>query len=90
MWSRSSGFFSHRLRVNSQYEAENILTSAAAGWTVVGTGDFTGNGTSDILLQSGGTVVGVGDEERGLPERQHIDDKRERLAGRQMIRVERL
>jgi hypothetical protein len=32
-------------------------STAAAGWTVVGTGDFTGSGTSDVLLQNGGTVV---------------------------------
>jgi hypothetical protein len=33
---------------NGQYESGNILTTAAAGWTVLGTGDFTGNGTSVI------------------------------------------
>jgi hypothetical protein len=34
-----------------------VLTNAATGWQVVGTGDYTGNGISDVLLQSGGTVV---------------------------------
>jgi|SRR3984885_3866264 len=42
---------------NGQYASGNILSTAAAGWTVVGAGDFTGNGTSDVLLQNGGTVV---------------------------------
>jgi uncharacterized repeat protein (TIGR03803 family) len=42
---------------NGQYETGNILSTAAAGWNVVGTGDFTGNGTSDVLLQNGGSVV---------------------------------
>jgi hypothetical protein len=32
----------------------------------------------------------VGDEERRLSKRQHFDDKRDRLAGRQMKRVELL
>jgi hypothetical protein len=40
-----------------QYEKGNILTTAAAGWNVVGTGDFSGNGTDDVLLQNGGTVA---------------------------------
>jgi V8-like Glu-specific endopeptidase len=31
--------------------------SLGAGWNVVGTGDFTGNGTDDVLLQNGGSVV---------------------------------
>ncbi len=42
---------------NGEYASVNILSTAAAGWSVVGTGDFTGNGTSDVLLQNGGTVV---------------------------------
>jgi uncharacterized protein YukJ len=42
---------------NGKYETGNVLTTAAAGWNVVGTGDFTGNGTDDILLQNGGTVA---------------------------------
>jgi hypothetical protein len=33
------------------------LTTNATGWDIVGTGDFTGNGTDDVLLQNGGTVV---------------------------------
>jgi hypothetical protein len=39
------------------YQSGNVLTTAAAGWTVVGTGDYKGNGISDVLLQNGGTVV---------------------------------
>jgi len=42
---------------NGQYAGGNILSTAAAGWTVVGAGDFTGNGTADVLLQNGGTVA---------------------------------
>ena len=42
---------------NGKYTGGNILSTAAAGWTVVGAGDFTGNGTSDVLLQNGGTVA---------------------------------
>ena len=42
---------------NGQYEGGNILSTAAAGWNVVGTGDFTGNGADDVLLQSGGAVA---------------------------------
>jgi hypothetical protein len=39
------------------YQSGNVLTTGAAGWNVVGTGDFTGGGTDDVLLQNGGTVV---------------------------------
>jgi hypothetical protein len=42
---------------NGKYVSGNALTTGAAGWTVVGTGDFNGDGTSDVLLQNGGTVV---------------------------------
>jgi hypothetical protein len=42
---------------DGQYQSGNVLTTAAAGWTVVGTGDFTGSGTDDVLLQNGGTVA---------------------------------
>ena len=42
---------------NGQYAGGNILSTGAAGWTVVTSGDFTGNGTNDVLLQNGGTVV---------------------------------
>src|SRR3984885_9041760 len=42
---------------NGQYAGGNILSTGAAGWTVVASGDFTGNGTNDVLLQNGGTVV---------------------------------
>jgi uncharacterized protein YukJ len=39
------------------YQSGNVLTTGAAGWNVVGTGDFTGNGMDDVLLQNGGTVA---------------------------------
>jgi uncharacterized protein YukJ len=42
---------------NGQYSSGNVITTAATGFTVVGTGDFNGDGTSDVLLQNGGTVV---------------------------------
>jgi hypothetical protein len=42
---------------NGQYAGGNTLSTAAAGWNAVGSGDFTGNGMSDILLQNGGTVA---------------------------------
>jgi hypothetical protein len=42
---------------NGQYASGNVLSTAAAGWTVVGTGDYNGDGTSDVSLQNGGTVV---------------------------------
>src|SRR3984885_9580360 len=45
------------LMKNGAYQSGHVLSSAAAGWTAVGTGDFTGNGTSDVLLQNGGSVV---------------------------------
>jgi uncharacterized protein YukJ len=42
---------------NGAYQSGNVLTTAATGFTVVGTGDYNGDGTSDVLLQNGGTVV---------------------------------
>jgi hypothetical protein len=42
---------------NGQYAGGNVLSTNAAGWKVVGTGDYNGDGTSDILLQNGGAVV---------------------------------
>jgi hypothetical protein len=45
-------------RSNGVTVTNNTTTApAATAWSVVGTGDFTGNGTSDVLLQNGGTVV---------------------------------
>jgi hypothetical protein len=34
-----------------------ITTGLSAGWNIVGTGDYNGNGTSDILLQNGGSLT---------------------------------
>ena len=42
---------------NGQYQSGNVITNGAAGWTVVGTSAYNGDGTSDVLLQNGGTVV---------------------------------
>ena len=42
---------------NGQYQSGNVITTGATGFTVVGTGDYNGDGTSDVLLQNGGTVV---------------------------------
>ena len=42
---------------NGQYQSGNIITTAATGFTVVGTGDYNGDGTSDIMLENGSTVV---------------------------------
>jgi hypothetical protein len=39
------------------YQSGNALTTGDAGWNVVGTGDFSGNDTDDVLLQNGGTVA---------------------------------
>jgi glycerophosphoryl diester phosphodiesterase len=39
------------------FHPDDGRTLRAAGWRVVGTGDFTGTGTSDVLLQNGGTIV---------------------------------
>ena len=39
---------------NGQLQSSNLLPKAASGWQAVGTGDFTGNGTADILWQNGG------------------------------------
>jgi hypothetical protein len=35
------------------YQSSNVLTDGAAGWNVVGTGDFTGTGTDDVLSHNG-------------------------------------
>lgn len=46
------------LIANGGYAGGNVLaTGLPGGWDVVGTGDFNGDGTSDITLQGGGTVV---------------------------------
>ena len=37
--------------------SNTIVTGLPSGWNVVGTGDFNGDGTSDILLQNGGSVT---------------------------------
>jgi hypothetical protein len=37
--------------------AHAITTGLPAGWNVVGTGDYNGDGTSDILLQNGSSVT---------------------------------
>jgi hypothetical protein len=43
---------------NSTVSASNTITTGLpAGWNVVGTGDFNGDGTNDILLQNGGSVT---------------------------------
>jgi hypothetical protein len=42
---------------NGAYQNGNVITNGAAGYIIVGTGDFNGDGTSDVLLQNGGTVV---------------------------------
>ena len=42
---------------NGKYVSGNVISTNAAGFNVVGTGDYNGDGTSDILLQNGGTVV---------------------------------
>jgi hypothetical protein len=42
---------------NGQHQSGKLLTTGAAGWTAVGTGDYNGDGTSDVLLQNGGTIV---------------------------------
>jgi hypothetical protein len=39
------------------YQSGNVLGTGLAGWNVVGTGDYNGDGTSDILLQNGGGIV---------------------------------
>ena len=45
------------LMKNGAYQSGHVLSTAAAGWTVVGTGDFSGNGVADVLLQNGGSVI---------------------------------
>jgi hypothetical protein len=42
---------------NGKYVSGNVLSTNTDGFSVVGTGDYNGDGTSDILLQKGGTVV---------------------------------
>jgi hypothetical protein len=44
---------------NGKVQSANLLTpNVGAGWQAVGTGDFTGNGTDDVLWQnSSGAVV---------------------------------
>ena len=42
---------------NNVAVAGNLLGSGLVGWSVVGTGDYNGDGASDIALQNGTTVV---------------------------------
>jgi hypothetical protein len=45
------------LMENGQYSSGSVITTGAAGYSVVGTGDYYGVGSDDILLQNAGTVV---------------------------------
>jgi V8-like Glu-specific endopeptidase len=54
---QSGGTVADWIVQNGQYAGGNILSTAAAGWNVVGAADFAGNGTPDVLLQNGGTVA---------------------------------
>ncbi|WP_238183131.1 hypothetical protein, partial [Methylobacterium trifolii] len=42
---------------NGQYQSGNVITNGAAGYTVQATGDYNGDGTTDIVLQGGGSAV---------------------------------
>ena len=42
---------------NGTYEAGNLLSASASGFTVKGAGDFNGDATTDLILQNGATVT---------------------------------
>ena len=60
---------------NGMYQRGNVITTGAAGYNVAATGDYNGDGTTDIALQNptNGTVVdwrtSVLDELRALADR---------------------
>jgi hypothetical protein len=45
------------LNSGSLSRSQAITTGLPAGWNVVGTGDYNGDGTTDILLQNGGSLT---------------------------------
>jgi hypothetical protein len=58
---------------NGVYQSGNVIANGAAGWSVVGTGDFTADGTSDIMLETGATVVGWTMKKRFVSGRRCLD-----------------
>ena len=42
---------------NGAYQSGNVITTGAAGYTVVGKGDLDADGDTDLILQNGGTVI---------------------------------
>ena len=57
LWNPGSAYIGTWTIQNNTLIGGTTLSNSLPGWAVVGTGDFNADGTSDVLLQSGGSIV---------------------------------